>query len=130
MIMYFTMISLHQVSSCIIIIIITVAFLTGISVGSSNISPPGSSHDNDPLMDSYKPSNEAELLGLVRQQLEYYFSKDNISADKYLCKSNLFKNYYRLISLCPPSLPPSLSLPPSPSLLYPSSSSVSITNGW
>ena len=27
-----------------------------------------------------------ELLAMIRQQLEYYFSKDNISSDKYLCK--------------------------------------------
>ena len=35
---------------------------------------------------SASPPQEADLLTLLRNQLEYYFSKDNLATDKYLCK--------------------------------------------
>ena len=32
------------------------------------------------------PPLGTDLLTVLRQQLEYYFSKDNLSTDKYLCE--------------------------------------------
>ena len=32
------------------------------------------------------PPLGTDLLAVLRQQLEYYFSKDNLSTDKYLCE--------------------------------------------
>lgn len=39
---------------------------------------------------STSPPQEANLLTLLRNQLEYYFSKDNLATDKYLRKPFYF----------------------------------------
>ena len=50
------------------------------SKGLSSDGQPGSDPNSPP------PLQGEELRKLLLQQLEYYFSKDNLSSDKYLCK--------------------------------------------
>lgn len=62
------------------------------SKGLPSDTQPGSDPNSPP------PLQGEELKKLLLQQLEYYFSKDNLSSDKYLCKFPT--------SLILPSLPP------------------------
>lgn len=50
-------------------------------------TPDASDHQTTPPPPppSLSPPQES-LLSLLRNQLEYYFSKDNLATDKYLCK--------------------------------------------
>ena len=50
------------------------------------IQSKGLSSDGQP--NSPPPPHGEELKKLLLQQLEYYFSKDNLSSDKYLCTSS------------------------------------------
>lgn len=48
-------------------------------------TPDASDHQTTPPPPPLSPPQES-LLSLLRNQLEYYFSKDNLATDKYLCK--------------------------------------------
>lgn len=57
-----------------------------------NVSPPSGGvvlmqSQGVPSNDETTKPSDDELLIQIREQLEYYFSKDNISSDKYLCES-------------------------------------------
>ena len=55
------------------------------------------------MLPTSPPSNlqGEELKKLLVQQLEYYFSKDNLSSDKYLCKFDVVRNLIiEILSLC------------------------------
>lgn len=51
-------------------------------------NPDSADHQTAPTTPppSSSPTHETNLLTLLRNQLEYYFSKDNLATDKYLCK--------------------------------------------
>lgn len=55
------------------------------SEGMASNSQTGSSGQEDASSPS-PPSSIDELRTILRQQLEYYFSKDNLATDKYLCE--------------------------------------------
>ena len=58
-------------------------------------NPDSADHQTTPTTPpSSSPTHETNLLTLLRNQLEYYFSKDNLATDKYLCKSPYVLSLY------------------------------------
>lgn len=49
-------------------------------------TPDASDHQTTPPPPPSLSPPQESLLSLLRNQLEYYFSKDNLATDKYLCK--------------------------------------------
>ncbi len=49
-------------------------------LGNGQVSPP--------------PLQTEELKATLMQQVEYYFSKDNLATDKYLCKCNVIASNF------------------------------------
>ena len=55
------------------------------SEGMASNSQTGSSSREEASSPS-SPASTDDLRNVLRQQLEYYFSKDNLATDKYLCE--------------------------------------------
>lgn len=91
-------------SYCIITCYSSFPYIVGFS-NNYNVSPPSGSMQsqgvpsNDVTAETAKPSDN-ELLIQIREQLEYYFSKDNISSDKYLRKSCTYSTNFSLFNKC------------------------------
>ena len=55
------------------------------SEGMASNSQTGSSSQEEASSPT-SPASTDDLRNVLRQQLEYYFSKDNLATDKYLCE--------------------------------------------
>lgn len=73
---------LQAIVKCVFGIVVPVVPFGGMVV----MMPSSEESDQTTPPPPSSPPEEANLLTLLRIQLEYYFSKDNLATDKYLCK--------------------------------------------